>query len=137
MTTTSKGDPMASSPSQTLGRAGRRAADCDLDDFIDLVERRTDPADFPYAADVVDNVLVYHATRLRDAAGGPEGEEAVAAEVVRALTEGPGVVAIRGAFPVAAVAARATAAFEAIITDERAGGGSVGDHFARAGANDR
>ncbi len=32
---------------------------------------------------------------------------------------------------------RVTVAFDAIIADERAGGGPVGDHFATAGANDR
>jgi ectoine hydroxylase-related dioxygenase (phytanoyl-CoA dioxygenase family) len=32
---------------------------------------------------------------------------------------------------------RASVAFEAIIAEERAAGGQVGDHFAKAGANDR
>ena len=67
----------------------------------------------------------------------PDGDEAVAAELVRALTDGPGVVAIRGAFPDVAPVDRATAAFDAIIAEERADGGPVGDHFAKAGANDR
>jgi ectoine hydroxylase-related dioxygenase (phytanoyl-CoA dioxygenase family) len=61
----------------------------------------------------------------------------VAAELVRALTDGPGVIAIRGAFPDTAVVDRATAAFDAMIADERAAGGAMGDHFAKAGANDR
>jgi ectoine hydroxylase-related dioxygenase (phytanoyl-CoA dioxygenase family) len=47
------------------------------------------------------------------------------------------VVAVRGAFPDTAVVDRATAAFEAMIGDERAAGGAKGDHFAKAGANDR
>ena len=56
---------------------------------------------------------------------------------MRALTDGPGVVAIRGAFPDTDVVDRVTSAFEAIIAEERATGGQVGDHFAKAGANDR
>ena len=56
---------------------------------------------------------------------------------MRALTDGPGVVAIRGAFPDTAVVDRATAAFDAMIADEQAAGGAKGDHFAKAGANDR
>ena len=47
------------------------------------------------------------------------------------------MVAIRGAFPDTAVVDRATDVFERIIADERAAGGQVGDHFAKAGANDR
>jgi ectoine hydroxylase-related dioxygenase (phytanoyl-CoA dioxygenase family) len=61
----------------------------------------------------------------------------VAAELVRALTDGPGVIAVRGAFPDTAVVDRATAAFDAMIADEKAAGGAKGDHFAKAGANDR
>lgn len=128
---------MAASPILAHDPARLRTADCDLDDFVGLVELRTALADFPRAADVVDNVLVYDAARLRDEAGSPKGEEAVAAELVRALTDGPGVVAVRGAFPDTTVVDRATNVFDAIIADERAGGGPVGDHFARAGANDR
>jgi ectoine hydroxylase-related dioxygenase (phytanoyl-CoA dioxygenase family) len=125
--------------SQTQPREASRlrAADCDLDEFVRLAAQRTNLAEFPLAVDVVDNVLVYDATRLRDTVGGPNGEEEVAAELVRALTDGPGVVAIRGAFPDADPVDRATAAFDAIIAEERSAGGPVGDHFATAGANDR
>jgi ectoine hydroxylase-related dioxygenase (phytanoyl-CoA dioxygenase family) len=123
---------------RTLPRPARlRAADCRLDDFVALVGRTTDPADFPLAAEVVQEVLVYDAARLREELDGPDGEDVVAAELVRALTDGPGVVAIRGAFPDAEVVDRATAGFEAMIAEERAAGGARGDHFAKAGANDR
>ena len=123
---------------QTLARTARlRAADCDLDDFVALVEQTTDPALYPLAAEVVDRVLVYDADRLRSEQGREGGPDLVAAELVRALTDGPGVVAIRGAFPETEVVDRATAAFDAMIADERAAGGAKGDHFAKAGANDR
>jgi ectoine hydroxylase-related dioxygenase (phytanoyl-CoA dioxygenase family) len=122
----------------TLARTARlRAADCDLDDFVPLVTQATDPADYPLATDVVDGVLVYDGDRLRSALAEEDGPDTVAAEIVRALTDGPGVVAIRGAFPDTEVVDRATAAFDAMITDERAAGGAKGDHFAKAGANDR
>jgi ectoine hydroxylase-related dioxygenase (phytanoyl-CoA dioxygenase family) len=129
---------MTTSPTlASHGTARLRTADCNLDDLVALVEQRTDLTDFPYANEVVDNVLIYDAARLHAEASSPQGEEAVAAELVRALTDGPGVVAIRGAFPDAAVIDRVTAAFDAVIADEKAVGGSVGDHFAKAGANDR
>ena len=122
----------------TLTRAARlRAADCDLDDFVALVEQTTDLADFPLAAEVVDRVLVYDAERLRSEQSREDGADTVAAELVRALTDGPGVVAIRGAFTDTDVVDRATAAFDAMIADEKAAGGAKGDHFAKAGANDR
>ena len=122
----------------TLTRAARlRTADCDLDDFVALVEQTTDPADFPLATEVVDRVLVYDADRLRSEQTRENGADTVAAELVRALTDGPGVVAIRGAFPDTDVVDRATAAFDAMIADEKAAGGAKGDHFAKAGANDR
>ncbi len=122
----------------TLTRAARlRAADCDLDDFVALAEQTTDAADFPLASEVVDRVLVYDADRLRAEQSREHGVDTVAAELVRALTDGPGVVAIRGAFPDTDVVDRATAAFDAMIADEKAAGGAKGDHFAKAGANDR
>ena len=124
---------------RTLSRdaARLRTSDCDLDELVRIVAQRTDLVDFPLATEVQDDVPVYDADVLRERAGSATGEDEVAAELVRALTDGPGVVAIRGAFPDNEVVDRATTAFEAIITDERAAGGPAGDHFARAGANDR
>ena len=114
-----------------------RTADCDLDEFTRLVNRATTLDDFPLATEVADEVLLYDADRLRDELGAPAGEEVVAAELVRALTDGPGVVVVRGAFPDTGVVDRATHVFDAMMADQRAAGGQVGDHFAKAGANDR
>src|SRR3954452_21600960 len=99
-----------------------RTSDCVIDDLAALVGQTTDPADFPLAAEVVERVLVYDAGRLRSEASRPDGADDVAAEMVRALTDGPGVVVIRGAFPEPAVVDRATSAFEAMIAEERAAG---------------
>lgn len=117
----------------SLTAAHRRARlserDCDLDTFRALVERRTDPADYPHAVAVERNIPVYDAARAADRA---ELQD----ELVRALTDGPGVVAFRGAFEPAVVDA-ATAVFEALIAGQRASGAGAGDHFAPPGANDR
>ena len=112
-------------------------ADCSLPDFAALVDRTTELTDYPYAAAVEQNVLVYDADVLRRAIATPEGRLEVEAELVRALTSGPGVVAFQGAFADHAVVDRATAAFDEIIAAERAAGGGRNDHFAKAGANDR
>jgi ectoine hydroxylase-related dioxygenase (phytanoyl-CoA dioxygenase family) len=122
----------------TLAPAARfRPSDCRLADFIPLVDQVPDRADFPHAADVAQRVLIYDASTLRDATANESGRDRVAAELVRALTQGPGVVVFRGAFPQTSAVDRVSAAFEAIIAAERARGGPASDHFAKAGANDR
>ena len=109
---------------------------CRIDEFAALVDQQTDLADYPHAAEVVQNVLVYDADTLRAAIADPAGLDAVAAELVRAFTQGPGVAAFRHAFADHAVVERATAAFESIIAAERASGAGGNDHFG-TGANDR
>ncbi|GAA2769153.1 MULTISPECIES: phytanoyl-CoA dioxygenase family protein [Streptomyces] len=111
-------------------RAWLSEQDCDLDAFRDLVERVTDRADYPHACAVERNVPVYDCGLL-------EGDRVVQAELVRALTDGPGIVVFRGAFPDPDVVDRATAVFEALIAEQRASGAAAGDHFAEPGANDR
>lgn len=108
-------------------------ADCDLEEFRAVVERSTDPADYPYADEVVEGVLVYDGTRV---IAEPD-RRAVQVELVRALTDGPGLVVFRGAFDDPSIVDAATAAFQAMIADQRASGAAAGDHFARPGANDR
>jgi ectoine hydroxylase-related dioxygenase (phytanoyl-CoA dioxygenase family) len=112
------------------------ADDADLDAFRSLVERTTDPADHPLADDVRQNVPVY-GRALREPAADPQGRRELQAEIVSALTDGPGVVVLAGAFPDVAVVDRATAAFEAMIAEQNASGAAAGDHFAKPGANDR
>jgi ectoine hydroxylase-related dioxygenase (phytanoyl-CoA dioxygenase family) len=107
-------------------------AGCRLEDLLAVLAERTDAADHPLATDVVDEVLVYDAERLL---GAPP--EAAHAELVRAFTDGPGVVVVRGAYPDRSVVDRATAAFEELIAEQRASGAVAGDHFAKPGANDR
>jgi ectoine hydroxylase-related dioxygenase (phytanoyl-CoA dioxygenase family) len=103
---------------------------CRLDDFRAVVERTTDRGDYPHAVAVEQSVLVYDSARLDE-------DAELGAELVRALTDGPGVVVFRRAFPDTGVVDRATAEFDAIITGQRTAGRPAGDHFARAGANDR
>jgi ectoine hydroxylase-related dioxygenase (phytanoyl-CoA dioxygenase family) len=106
--------------------------DCRLEDFLEVLAARTDPAAYPYAAEVVQEVLIYDAATVRAA-----DRAAVQAELVRALTEGPGLVVFRGAVADLDTVDRVTAVFDAIIADERAAGATAGDHFAPPGANDR
>jgi ectoine hydroxylase-related dioxygenase (phytanoyl-CoA dioxygenase family) len=111
-------------------------ADCRVDDFATLVDQATDPADYPHAAGVEHDVVVYDAPALRASTRSDQDRLELEAELARALTGGPGVVAFRGAFPDTSVVDRATRTFEEVIAAEQAGGGH-NDHFAAAGANDR
>jgi ectoine hydroxylase-related dioxygenase (phytanoyl-CoA dioxygenase family) len=105
------------------------AADCRLEDFRALVERKTELTGYPHAADVDSNVLIYDSSGLADT---PE----IRGELARALMEGPGIVVFKGAFA-HDVVDRATEVFFAMIAEQTAAGMVGGDHFAKPGANDR
>jgi len=113
------------------------AEDCRLADLIDLVNQKTDLADYPHASTVEQNVLIYDGARLRTELSRPARRPLVEAELASALLHGPGIVVLAGAFDDPWVIDRATRQFEAIITAQRAAGGTAGDHFAAAGQNDR
>jgi ectoine hydroxylase-related dioxygenase (phytanoyl-CoA dioxygenase family) len=112
-------------------------ADVLLEDFVAVVEQTTDLAAFPHAERVEQNVLVYDSEQLRAATATEVGRDDVSAELVRGLTEGPGIVVFEGAFPDHAVVDRVTEVFDEIIAAEEAAGGEHGDHFAAPGANSR
>jgi hypothetical protein len=67
-----------------------KADDCRLADLIDLVSRKTDLADYPYAAAAEQNILIYDGARLRTELSGPAGRLGVESEPARALPDGPG-----------------------------------------------
>ncbi|MDO9377757.1 MAG: phytanoyl-CoA dioxygenase family protein, partial [Nocardioidaceae bacterium] len=121
----------------TSRRARFSESDCSVADFAALTAQRTDLVDFPYADRVEQNVLVYESSALRAASVTIAGRDAVEDELVRALTSGPGVVALKGAFDDLSVVDRVTAVFEGMIADQHASGATSGDHFAKPGANDR
>lgn len=87
--------------------------------------------DYPLADRVESNVLVYASASMRGA-----DRAAALDELARALGDGPGVVIIEGAME-PEVVDRATEVFFEIIDEQHAAGLSVGDHFAKPGANDR
>jgi ectoine hydroxylase-related dioxygenase (phytanoyl-CoA dioxygenase family) len=120
--------------SRTPGRLS--AADCSIDDFAAVVEQQTDPSDYPYADSVDRKVLIY-GERLRAAMDNAGGRAAVQSELIRALTDGPGIVVFKQAFGDLSLVDRASEAFLAQIAAEKAAGVAGGDHFAKPGANDR
>lgn len=103
------------------GRAWLSEQDCDLDAFRALTDRTTRLADYPHAASVAENVLVYEGERLRD----PADPDALRAELVRAFAEGPGIIVVKGAWPDLPAVDRLTAVFEALIAEQRASGATA------------
>jgi ectoine hydroxylase-related dioxygenase (phytanoyl-CoA dioxygenase family) len=116
-------------PLTTAYKAWIDESDCELDEFRSEVAQVTDLADYPHAVDVRKNVLVY-------SSAAPSDRHALQAELIRALTDGPGVVVFEDAFT-GDVVDRASEAFSAIIDAQRADGSAAGDHFGKPGANDR
>jgi ectoine hydroxylase-related dioxygenase (phytanoyl-CoA dioxygenase family) len=110
---------------------------CDLDAFRALVERTVRPADYPFAADVVSNALVYDGDAVREAAASPESRREMMAEWVEAMTDGPGLIVFRKAFADARPIEAANAHFWAMIDEQHRNNSARGDHFAKPGANDR
>jgi ectoine hydroxylase-related dioxygenase (phytanoyl-CoA dioxygenase family) len=127
---------MTSSSLATRRHYWFRPEDCRLEDFRAVVEQATDPADYPYADSVEQNVVVY-GSRMREHTASLEQRRQVQAELVRALLDGPGIVVFRQAFPDRSVVDRATEVFTALIAEQKAAGTVAGDHFAKPGANDR
>ncbi|KMO83885.1 phytanoyl-CoA dioxygenase family protein [Mycolicibacterium chlorophenolicum] len=119
-------------PLHTASAPWLSESDFDLRDFRAEVERDTDLADYPYAAEVRSNVLVYSASAMARVSD----RRALQAELIRALADGPGVVVFTEAFD-AGITDRASEAFFAIIEAQRAAGQAAGDHFGKPGANDR
>ncbi len=110
--------------------------DCSLDDFRALVEVETDPADYPLADGVEYGAVVYDMGRLDGRVGRPTRSVPLRTEIARALSTGPGIVLLRGGFDTDVVDG-ASAGLWDIIDRERRSSGAVGDHFAKAGANER
>ena len=119
------------SPLTTTYKAWIDDSDYALGDFEAQVLRDTDLADYPHAGDVRTNIPVYPAAAVARA-----DRRALQTELIRALSDGPGVVVFEGAFSPDVVDA-ADDAFFAIIAAQRADGSAAGDHFGKPGENDR
>ena len=110
---------------------------CDLPDFIATVSQRTVLADYPHAAAVQENILVYDCGALRALAASPAALRLLQAEWGKALMDGPGVIVLQGAVDDLATLEQASGVFRALIAEQHASGQAGGDHFAKPGANDR
>ena len=112
-----------------------RQADCHVEDLAALLDDQRDPK-LTFTDRLEQQVPMYAAEVLREAISTEGGAAAVEAELAGVLADGPGIFVMTGAVD-HAIIDRVSAAFEEIITAEKAAGEEVGDHFAKGGVNDR
>ncbi len=110
---------------------------CALEDLRALVRRETSTDDVPLAARIDMNVPIYDCAAVRELTATSEGRREVMAEWISVFRDGPGIVVLQGAFAGTAPIDDATRAFQRMIEAQHARGAGGGDHFAKAGANDR
>jgi ectoine hydroxylase-related dioxygenase (phytanoyl-CoA dioxygenase family) len=110
---------------------------CDLGEFAALTARSLSPAEVPLAAEVVLNVPVYDVPALAGTLSDPARRRALLAEWAWVLGRSAGVLVLRSACRDISVIDAATEIHDRIIAAEKAATGGRGDHFAKAGANDR
>ncbi|MEL6892554.1 MAG: phytanoyl-CoA dioxygenase family protein [Actinomycetota bacterium] len=113
--------------------------DCSIDEFVALIDagvEATSIARFEFADRIDHGAVVYDTPALRRVLHDEHVVRALLGELAEVLLDGPGIVVFEGAVDPVVVDA-ANTEFFAIIDDQRAAGTSAGDHFAKAGANDR
>jgi ectoine hydroxylase-related dioxygenase (phytanoyl-CoA dioxygenase family) len=113
------------------------AESCDLEDFKKLIDQQTSAADYPFAAAIEKNVPIYDGHEISEIASTEDGRKAVMAEWAEVFLSGPGIVVFKNATQDIATLDQMSTHFDAIIKEQHASKTSSGDHFAKAGANDR
>ena len=107
-------------------------ADCRLEDLLEVLAARTDPADYPHADAVVDEVLVYDSARLRRSPR-PRCPPSWSGR----CPTGPASWCSAAPSPTARWSTGPPRRSSELIAEQRASGAVAGDHFAPPGANDR
>jgi ectoine hydroxylase-related dioxygenase (phytanoyl-CoA dioxygenase family) len=114
-----------------------REQDCSLDDFLAVLRPRPEDSDLRFAAEIRQHIPIYDCRELGRDLDAPSRRRDLQTEWTEVMNHGAGVLVLESAFADTTPIDEATKVFEAIIHDEREAGTAVGDHFAKAGANDR
>jgi ectoine hydroxylase-related dioxygenase (phytanoyl-CoA dioxygenase family) len=109
---------------------------CSLDEFTAQLARR-DGTPLRFATDVAGQIPLYDCRTVRHMLADERRRAALQAEWASILRDDAGVLVLQRAYDDVGPVDEATAVFESIIRTERANGNGAGDHFAKAGANDR
>jgi ectoine hydroxylase-related dioxygenase (phytanoyl-CoA dioxygenase family) len=124
-------------PPPVLRHDSYREDACSVTDFAAQIAAGTEAQRTEFADSTPHGIPLYNCGALRNALADEAARAQLLAEWVHVLREGAGVIVLQRAYGDTAPIDEATALFETIIRDERAQGGAGGDHFAKAGANDR
>lgn len=111
--------------------------DCSISDFRSLTQRGLSADSVPRAAEILRNVPVYDGPEITQLADAGADLRPYLAEWNWCFSEGPGIVAFRGAYGDTDLIDAVTDVFNQIIEQEEATAEERGDHFALSGANSR
>jgi ectoine hydroxylase-related dioxygenase (phytanoyl-CoA dioxygenase family) len=114
-----------------------REQDCSLHDFKAALEPAPEDGEFRFASQIAHHIPLYDCRDLRHELDSASNRLQLQGEWADVLNHGAGVLVLKSAFADTAPVDEASEVFEAIIREEREAGTAVGDHFAKAGANDR
>jgi ectoine hydroxylase-related dioxygenase (phytanoyl-CoA dioxygenase family) len=105
------------------------STDVNVAAFAKVCEQTTLAADYPRAASVADNLVIYDADRFRS-----DSDPGLKSELAGCLRDGPGVFVVRAAFDNRSMLDRCSEWFARIVDREATQGEQRGDHF---GNNER
>jgi len=111
---------------------------CNLGELRAHAARTSQIQDYPLAARLeAETVPVYDCGHIRAHAVTQQGRREVMAEWAAVLRDGAGIVVLEHAFADTGPVDQVSTVFEHIIAGQHQSGAVAGDHFAKAGANDR
>ena len=104
-----------------------------IDHLTEICSRTTRIDDYPLASTVEQNAVVYEGDVFRQVIA-DRRESELRSELCQVLKDGPGICVVKNAYPDASVVDRCTVILQEIISEEKAAGQGMGDHF---GNNER
>ena len=111
--------------------------DHELEDFIRICSNTLDSSLYPNATKIEQEVPIYDGDLVRKMAKEPVNRKTLASEFYRCLKSGSGIFIIGDFYSNKNIVDRSTEIFSQIILAERRNREHKGDHFAKAGANER
>ena len=108
-----------------------------LDTFIKQLNDETRASDVPHAIDIQKNIPIYSGDDVRGLASDISRRKALLSEWTDVLANGAGAIVIKQGMADLDVVDGASEVFDGLLNREKAQSGGGGDHFAKAGSNDR
>ena len=108
-----------------------------LDAFIKHLDAETRASDVPHAIDIQKSIPIYSGDDVRGLASDISRRKVLLSEWTDVLANGAGAIIIKQGMADLDVVDRASEVFDGLINREKVQSGGGGDHFAKAGSNDR